>query len=75
MKVYIPHLVDETDDQYKLYSDNRGTMLCDDQSITELVKLDDIMFALEKCEGDLDYFKSLLPKSKWPYEQPKDEKK
>lgn len=66
-------LVEGTEDQYKIYTDNRGTMLCDEQNTTELVKLDDVMFALEKCEGDLDYFKSLIPKSKWPYDEKKEE--
>jgi hypothetical protein len=71
MKIWTPILVDGTEDQYKIYTDNKGTMLCDDQDTTELVKLDDVMFALKKCEGDIDMFKFLLPKSKWPYEDVK----
>ena len=64
MKVYIPKLVDGTDDQYKIYTDNRGTMLCDDQLDQEFVKLEDVLCALESCEGDIDYFKSKLPRIK-----------
>lgn len=71
MKIWIPMLVEGTEDQYKIYADNRGVMLCDEQDTTELVKLDDIMAVLEKCEGDINMFKSLLPKSKWPYEDKK----
>ncbi len=68
MKVWTPFLVDGTEDQYKIYSDNRGTMMCDDQHTTELVSLDSIYVAIEKCEGDIDLLKFLLPKSKWPHE-------
>ena len=68
MKKWTPFLVDGTEDQYKIYSDNKGVMLCDEQNTTELVKLDDVMLAIEKSEGDFDLFKFLLPKSKWPYE-------
>lgn len=64
MKVYIPKLVDGTDDQYKIYTGNRGKMLCDDQLDEEFVKLSDVLLALESCDGDLDYFKFKLPRIK-----------
>lgn len=60
MKRYIPKLVEGTDDQYKIYSDNRGTMLCGDQLGEEFVKLVDVEIALKTCEGDLDFFKFKL---------------
>lgn len=60
MKKYIPKLVEGTDDQYKIYTDNRGTMLCGDQLDQEFVKLDDVIVALESCEGDIDYLKHKL---------------
>lgn len=63
MKVYIPKLVDGSDDQYKIYTDNRGTMLCGDQLDDEYVKLSDVLLAIESCEGDLDFLKFKLPKS------------
>lgn len=63
MKVYIPKLVDGTDDQYKIYTDNRGTMLCGDQLDDEFVKLSSVWQAIESSEGDLDFLKFKLPKS------------
>lgn len=69
MKKYTTKLVDGTYDQYKIYTDNRGTMLCDDQLDDEFVKLSAVYFALEKCEGDMDLFKFLLPKSSFLAEE------
>jgi hypothetical protein len=63
MKVYIPKLVDGTDDQYKIYTDNRSTMLCGEQLDDEYVKLSSVWAAIESCEGDLDFLKFKLPKS------------
>lgn len=63
IKKYIPKLVDGTDDQYKIYTDNRGTMLCDDQMDEEFVKLSAVWAAIESCEGDIDFLKFKLPKS------------
>lgn len=62
MDKYILKLVDGTDDQYKIYFDNNGKMLCDDQLEQEFVKLDSVWAAIEKCEGDIDFLKFLLPK-------------
>lgn len=62
MKKYIPKLVDGTQDQYKIYCDNRATMLAGDQLDMELVSLYSVWLAIEKCEGDLDLLKFLLPK-------------
>jgi len=64
MKVYIPKLVEGTEDQYKIYTENRNTMLCDEQLDAEFVKLSDVFRALDECEGDLDYFKFKLPSLK-----------
>jgi len=66
MKKYIPRLVEGTDDQYKIHTDNFGTMLCDDQLDAEFVKLDAVWAALEASEGDLDFFKHKLPKRQSP---------
>lgn len=64
IKKYIVKLVEGTDDQYKIYTDNRGTMLCGDQFNEEFVKLEDILFAIEFCEGDLDYLKLIVAGNK-----------
>lgn len=65
MKIYIPKLVEGTDDQYKIYTDNGGTMLCGDQLNDEFVKLSTVEDAIESCEGDIDYLKhKLSPKRK-----------
>lgn len=68
MKKYIPKLVEGTDDQYKIYTDNRGTMLCGDQMGEEFVKLHMVWDAIERCEGDIDYLKSMLPKDSFKEE-------
>jgi hypothetical protein len=60
MKKYIPKLVEGTDDQYKIYTENRGTMLCGDQLDEEFVKLEQVLFAIETCEGDINYLKFML---------------
>ena len=62
MKLYKPKLVDGTDDQYKIYVNNRGTMACDDWIDGDLVKLEDVLKLVERCEGDIDYLKFRLPK-------------
>lgn len=64
MKKYTPKLVEGTDDQFKIYTDNRGTMLYGDQLDEEFVKLADVLEALDSCEGDLDFFKFKLPKAR-----------
>lgn len=61
MKVYIPKLVEGTDDQYKIYTDNRSTMLCGDQLDEPFVKVSAVLSAIEACEGDIDFFKFNLP--------------
>jgi len=62
VEVYIPKLVDGTDDQYKIYTDNRGTMLCGDQLDEEFVKLYAVIEAIDSCEGDIDFLKFKLSK-------------
>ena len=64
MKKYIAKLVDGTDDQYKIYSGEKETMLCGDQLDSEFVKLESVWSAIEKCEGDIDFLKFLLPKKR-----------
>jgi hypothetical protein len=64
MKVYAAKLVDGTDDQYKIYTDNRGTMLCDDQWDGDFVKLSDVLAAVDACEGDIDLLRFKLPKER-----------
>ena len=66
MKVYIPKLVEGTDDQYKIYTDNRGTMLCGDQLDEPFVKLHQVIHAIETCEGDIDLLKFKLAKAGGP---------
>ena len=68
MKKYTPKLVEGTDDQYKIYTDNRGTMLCGDQMGEEFVKLHLVWDAIERCEGDIDYLKHMLPKDSFKEE-------
>jgi hypothetical protein len=63
MKKYTPILVEGTDDQYKIYTDNRGTMLCGDQLDDEYVKLTQVWDLIERSKGDLEFVKSKLPKS------------
>jgi len=53
MKRYVPMLVEGTDDQYKIYTDNRGTMLCGDQLGEEFVKLESVRVNLEKLNHAL----------------------
>lgn len=64
MKVYIPKLVEGTDDHYKIYSEKRATMLCGDQLDEPFVKLHAVLNLLEQSEGDMDFLefriKSLL---------------
>jgi hypothetical protein len=60
MKIYIPKLVEGTDDHYKIYTDNRTVMLCDDQLDEQFVKLSAVIDYIETCEGDLDFFKFKL---------------
>lgn len=62
MKKYVPKLVDGTDDLYKIYTDNRATMLCGDQLDEPLVKLHDVLAFLDKCEGDVDFLRFKLEK-------------
>jgi hypothetical protein len=59
----MPVLIEGTDDQYKIYTDNRGTMLCGDQLDEEYVKLHEVLHAIETCEGDIDFLKHKLPKA------------
>lgn len=63
MKKYVPILVNGTDDQFKIYTDNRGTMLCGDQLDDEYVKLTSVWNAIERSRGDMESFILELPKS------------
>ena len=64
MKVYTPKLVEGTDDQYKIYADNRGTMLCGDRLDEGFVRLSAVWAIIELAEGDLDFVKFKLPELK-----------
>lgn len=64
IKTYTPKLVDGTDDQYKIYADNRGTMLWGDQLDEEFIKLSSVWALIEMAEGDLDFVKFKLPELK-----------
>jgi hypothetical protein len=65
IKTYIPKLVENTDDQYKLYAGNYGTMLCGDQLDEKFVKLESVLAALDCCEGDMDLFAFKVLGSEW----------
>lgn len=64
MKKYIPKLIDGTDDQFKIYVNDRGTMLSGDQLDEEFVKLSDVVAAIEASQGDIDFLKFKLPKER-----------
>jgi len=60
VKKYIPKLVEGTDDQYKIYNEDRSVMFCGDQLDEEFVKVEDVLSAIESAEGDIDYLEFKL---------------
>lgn len=50
MKIYIPKLVKGTQDQYKIHTDNNGTILCGDQLGEHFVKHHMVQVAVDRIK-------------------------